>query len=136
MGDLQQVVDSLGQAQHFDFAVLLFGSGEGTNKFADTGAVDIVHLAKVQQDPFLPLGKEVVHGITQSYAAFTEGDSALEVDDRDAIGLTGAEIYAHGKAFPYHLPKKSPGANVGQWLCARNLSKVIARYIRKEEPNP
>jgi len=106
--DLQQVVDSLGQVQQFDLAVLLFGSGEGTDKFADTGAVDIVHLAKVQQDPFLPLGKEVVHGITQSYAAFTEGDSTLEVDDRDAIGLTGAEIYAHGEAFPY-LPKKSPG---------------------------
>jgi hypothetical protein len=47
-----------------------------------------------------------VHRITQSYAAFTEGDSALEVDDRDSIGLTGAEIYTHEEALPF-ISKKS-----------------------------
>ena len=92
-------MDSLGKVQQFDFAVLLFGCGEGTHKFADTGTVDIVHVAKVQQDPYLPLGKQVVDSIAHSYAALTEGDSALEVDDRDAIGLTGDEIDAHRKPF-------------------------------------
>jgi len=93
--DLQKVVDLLGQVQQFEFAALFLGSGEGTDKFADTRAVDIVHVAQVQQDSRLPLGKQIVHGITHRYAAFTESDSAFKVDDRDVIRLTGAEIYAH-----------------------------------------
>jgi hypothetical protein len=36
-----------------------------------------------------------VYGVTQRYAAFTESDSALKVDDRDVIRLTGAELDAH-----------------------------------------
>src|SRR3954447_8657698 len=93
--DLQKVVNLLGQVQQFEFAALFLGGGIGTNKFAYTRAVDIVHVAQVQQDSFLPLGEQVVYGVTQRYAAFTESDSALKVDDRDVIRLTGAELDAH-----------------------------------------
>ena len=93
--DLQQVADFLGQVQQFEFAALFFGSGEGTDKLFETGAVDIVHVAQVQQDPSVPLGEQVVHRLTYSYAALTKGDSALKVGDQDAIRLTGAELYAH-----------------------------------------
>src|SRR5437879_6332979 len=78
--DLQKVVDLLGQVQQLELAALFLGSGEGTDKFADTRAVDIVYVAQVQQDSFLPLGKQVVHGVTHSYAAFAESNSALKVD--------------------------------------------------------
>src|SRR5882672_3586712 len=101
--DLQKVVDLLGQVQQFEFAALFLGSGEGTDKFADTRAVDIVHVAQVQQDSFLPLGKQVVHRVTHSCAAFTESDSAPKVDDRDVIRLTDAEIYAHWVGPSFYL---------------------------------
>jgi len=93
--DLQQIVNLLGQVQQFDFASLLFGSSEGTDKFADTRAVDIVYFAEVQEDSVLPFGKQVAHRITKSFGTFTQGDSAPKTDDRDAIRLMGADIYAH-----------------------------------------
>jgi hypothetical protein len=99
--DLEKVVDLLGQVQQFEFASLFFGSGESTDKLADTRAVDIVHVAQVQQDSFLPLGKQVSHGITHRYAAFTESDSAPKVNDGDVMGLTGAESYAHWERLPF-----------------------------------
>ncbi len=96
--DLQQIVCFFGEVEQLEFAALFLGSGEGTDKFADTGAVDLVHVAEVQHDHFLPLRKQVVHRIAQSYAAFTEGDPATKVDNRDAADLTSTGLHAHWEA--------------------------------------
>src|ERR1039458_7492016 len=50
--DLQQVVYFFGEVEQLEFAALVFASGEGADELADTGAVDIIHVAEVQQDFF------------------------------------------------------------------------------------
>ena len=99
--DLQQVVDSPRQVHQFQFASLFLGSGEGADEFADTGAVDIVHVAHVQQDSFQPFGKQIVHRIAQSCATFTADKSAANVDNRDAIHLMSTELHARWEAPPF-----------------------------------
>src|SRR5208282_2598211 len=116
LGDLQQVVNFLGEVEQLEFAALVLGSGEGADQLADTGAVDIVHVAEVQQDLFLPLGKQVAHGIAQNHAAFAEGDPAAEVDYGNAIHLTSTGLHAHWGA-----SLESAGL---PWTCLIILSSV------------
>src|ERR1017187_4210732 len=123
LGDLEQVVHLLGQVQQFEFAALVLGRRVGADKFADAGAVDIVHVAKVQQDLFLPLGKQIAHRISQNNAAFAEGDPAAEVDNGDAIDLPSTGLHGHwGASLESTLP----------WTCLIILSSVPV-WERSEE---
>ena len=45
--DLQKVVHFLGQMQQFQFALPIADCGEPAHQFADPGAIDIRHIAKV-----------------------------------------------------------------------------------------
>jgi hypothetical protein len=48
-----------------------FGADTGFALLLDTSCEDVIHFVEVQQDFFLPLGKQVMHRIAQGYAAFT-----------------------------------------------------------------
>src|ERR1022692_4271253 len=58
LGDLQQVVNFLSEVEELEFAALVLGRGESADQLADTRAVDIVYVAEVEQDFFLPFGKQ------------------------------------------------------------------------------
>ena len=46
LGDLQQVVDLLGQVQQFELAALVANGGEGADQLADARAVDVGNVAQ------------------------------------------------------------------------------------------
>jgi hypothetical protein len=48
LGNLQQIVNFLGEVQQLQLAALVLGGGERADEFADAGAVDLIHVAEVQ----------------------------------------------------------------------------------------
>jgi hypothetical protein len=95
LGDLKQVVHLFGEVQQFEFATLILGSGEGADQLADSGAVDIVDLAEVQDNLLITFGEQVSNGVAQSDAAFAEGDAAAAVHNGDSVYLPCAKFHAH-----------------------------------------
>src|SRR5271170_4421786 len=50
LGDLQQIVDFLGQVQQLQFAAAVLDRREGADQFTDARAVDVADVAQVQED--------------------------------------------------------------------------------------
>src|ERR1035437_1980468 len=50
LGDLEQVVDLLGEVEQLEFAARIPDRGEGADQFADAGAIDVADAFQVQQD--------------------------------------------------------------------------------------
>src|SRR5215468_10515439 len=116
LGNLQQVVNFLGEVEQLEFAALVFHGGVGADQLADARAVDVIDVTQVEKDLLVAFAKQVAHGIAQNYAAFTEGDAAAAIHDGDAIDLTSAGLHAHWEA-------SLPSAAV-PWTCLINLISV------------
>src|SRR5437868_7137632 len=56
LGDLQQIVDLLGQLQQLQLAALILCGGKGADQFADPRTVDVIHIRQVQQNFLVALG--------------------------------------------------------------------------------
>src|SRR6202011_5600964 len=97
-------------------AALVLGSGERTDQFADTRAVDVVDFGEVEQNLLLSLGEQVAHRIAQNHAAFTQGDATAAVYNCDSIHLPSTNLHAHWEA---SLPPA-----VGPWTCLISFSSV------------
>src|ERR1019366_6714474 len=98
LGDLQQVMHFLGQVEQFQFAALVADGCEPADQFADTGAVNVSDVAKVEQDLLMALPDHVANGVAQYNAAFAEGDTPTQVNDRDAVYLACACFHRHWEA--------------------------------------
>src|SRR5262245_31701589 len=59
LGDLEQVVDFFGEVQQLQLAALVLSGRESANQLADSRAIDVVHVAEVQQDFLVSLGEQV-----------------------------------------------------------------------------
>src|ERR1700719_918624 len=77
--DLQQVMHFFGQMQQLQFAAAVLDGGVGAYQFADTGAIDVIDVPEVHQNPEPLLVEEVSNGGAQQSAAFTEGYAAAQV---------------------------------------------------------
>src|SRR5581483_7886267 len=104
LGDLQEVVDLLGQVQEFQLAALVRDGRISVDKLADSRAVDIGYVSQVQQDILIALRQLFAHQITQLRTSFSQRDPAADVDDGDGINLTYCRLHAHG---PFLLDKTS-----------------------------
>ena len=50
LGDLEEVVDLLGEVEKLEFAAGIFDRGEGADELADARAVDVADVFQVEQD--------------------------------------------------------------------------------------
>src|SRR5216683_3959888 len=116
LGDLQKVVDLLGQLEQFQLAALVLGCCKGADEFADARAIDVVHIGQVKQNLLLSFGEQVAHRIAQNHAAFAQGDATTAVYDCDSIHLPSTNLHAHWEA---SLPPA-----VGPWTCLISFSSV------------
>src|SRR5882724_13095167 len=79
LGDLQQVVDLLGQVEQFEFAVFAPHCGKRAHQFPDAGAVNVGDVAQVKQDFFVSFADQVADGVSQYHAALTQSDAAAHI---------------------------------------------------------
>ena len=98
LGQLQQVVDLLGQLEQFEGRALILDCGVGAHQFTQSRAIDIVHFTQIEQDALLSFGNQVANGVAQLHAAFAEGDPAAEFQNIDAIHFTGSYRSATGNS--------------------------------------
>src|SRR5207302_1232213 len=70
LGDLEQVVDFLGQLEQLELAALIADAGEGAHQFSDTGAVNISYVAQVEQYPVASFAHQILDRLAQHHAAF------------------------------------------------------------------
>src|SRR6266567_2992538 len=85
LGDLQQVVDLLGQIEQLQFATLVLYRGVGADQLADARTVNVVDVPQIEQNFFLPLGEQVFHRVPQDYAAFPQSDPSAAIHNGDAV---------------------------------------------------
>src|ERR1700722_8279416 len=139
LGDLQQVMNFLGQVEQLEFATLITHGGEGADQLANARAVDIVHIAEVQQNLLLSFGKQVANYILEDDAAFAEGDPAAAIHDGDAVNLTCTGLHAHWEASL--APSDGPGTclmsliSVPVWdglICTSSMNERIRKMPRPD----
>src|SRR5215472_5063219 len=71
LGDLEQVVNFLGEVEQLELAALVANGSERADQLADTGAVDVGHVA------------------------FAQGDATAHIDDGNAVYLSRASLHCH-----------------------------------------
>src|SRR5580704_13673000 len=124
LGDLQQVMDLLGQVQQLQLAATVLDGRECADQLADAGAVDVVDVAEIQQNLVGTLCQYIPDRVTDGDAAFAEGDPAAEIQNGNAVHLTSLYFHAHESCSPY-----VPGcAGV---LCLISVSSVPGCNWRK-----
>src|ERR1039457_4364188 len=93
--DLQQVFDALAQTEQLQLPPMVGDRGKAGNELADAGAVDIRHLAQVQQHFLMAGGGQVADGVAKSARALTESDPSTRVHYGHVAYLTGRSFNAH-----------------------------------------
>jgi len=103
LGDLEQVMDSFGEAEELELALLAGDRGVAIDEFADAGAIDIADLAQVEEELLIASGDEVANGIAEKRRAFPEGDTADGIDYGNVTHLAGCETSTHLVDSPWGL---------------------------------
>src|SRR5580704_14793823 len=87
LGDLEEVVNFLGQVEELELAATVANGSKSADQFADAGTIDVVDVAKIEND-FDAAGVEnVANGLAQQGATFAQGDTPAEVHQGDRTGL-------------------------------------------------
>src|SRR6185312_8392442 len=101
LGDLEEVVDLLGEVEELELAAGVLDGGKGGDHFADAGRVDIADVCEVEDDLAGAFGERVADGVAQGDAAFAQGDAAAEIEDGDSVHLPGCYFHAHCDVSPW-----------------------------------
>jgi hypothetical protein len=94
LGDVEDVVDFLGEVEEFEFAAGVADGGEAADEFADAGGIDVIDLGEVEDDFFLAGGDELADGVAELSGFVAEGDASVDVDDGDVADFAGGD--GHG----------------------------------------
>lgn len=95
LGDVEDVLNFLGEAEKFELAAGVADGGEAADQFADAGGVDVIDVGEVENDFFLALSDEIADGIAEVASFVAESDAAANVDDGDVADFAGGDV-GHG----------------------------------------
>src|SRR5882724_2273698 len=79
LGDLQQVVNLLGQVQQFHIPVAALNRGKGTDQLPDTRAVDVIDITQIQQQQVTLVIQQNANRLAQQGAAFAQRDPPAQI---------------------------------------------------------
>src|SRR5690349_16378521 len=80
LGDLQQILDALSEIEELQLSAAVGHGGETRHQLADPRAVDIRHIAQVQQDLLIVFGDQVAQRIAHGAGALTQGNASSYVN--------------------------------------------------------
>ena len=96
LGDVEDVVDFLGEVEEFEFAAGVADGGEAADQFSHAGAVDVIDAGEVENDLLLALGDEGADGIAEIADFIPEDDAAVNVEDGDVGNFASVYLQGHG----------------------------------------
>jgi len=95
LGDVEDVVDFLGEVEELEFAAGVADGGEAADEFSDAGAVDVVDAGEVEDDFFLAGGNKGADGVAQDADFIAQDNAALNVEDGDVRDFAGVDSQRH-----------------------------------------
>src|SRR6266496_1593509 len=83
LGDVEDVLDFLGEVEELEFASGVAHGGEAADEFSYAGAVDVVDAAEVEDDLLLAISNKVADSVAEVADFIPENDAAIDVEDGD-----------------------------------------------------
>jgi len=81
LGDVEDVLNFLGEAEEFEFAAGVADGGKAADQFADAGGVDVIDVSEVEDDFFLTIGDKLADGVAEFSGFVAESDASVKVED-------------------------------------------------------
>ena len=97
LGDVEDVLDFLGEVEELEFAAIIADGGETADEFSDAGAVEVVDVGEVEDDFLFTLGHETVDSGAESAYFGTEDNATVDVEDGDVGNFAGVDCQRHGR---------------------------------------
>ena len=97
LGDVEDVVDFLGEVEELEFASGFADGGEAADQFSDAGAVEVVNIGEVEDDFLFALSYEIVDGGAERADLGTEDDAAVNVEDGDVGDFAVIDSEGHDR---------------------------------------
>jgi hypothetical protein len=91
LGDLDDVVNFLGQAEEFQFATSAADGGVAADQFAYAGGIDVIDLREIEDDFFLAIDQELADGVAELSGLVAQGDASDNVDDGDVADFADGD---------------------------------------------
>jgi len=91
LGDVEDVLDLLGEVEELEFSAGVADGGEAADEFTDAGAVDVVDTLEVEDDFFLALGDEAADGVAEVADFVAEDDASGDVEEGDVSDFAGLD---------------------------------------------
>jgi hypothetical protein len=101
LGDLQDVVNFLGEAVKLKFAAGVADRGKAADQFADAGGVNVIDLGEVEDNLFLAGGDELTNGVAKLSGFVAEGDATDEVEDGDVADFARGDGHRFVSSFGF-----------------------------------
>lgn len=95
LGDVQDVVNLLGEVEELEFASRVADGGEAADQLSDTGAVDVVDAGEVEDNLLLSLIDQAADGVAQRVNFVSEHDAAMNVENGDVGDFAGVDGQGH-----------------------------------------
>lgn len=90
--DLQKVMNLLCKMQQLQLAAFAAHGRVRAYKLADSRAIDVVHVGKVQDNLCVAFLQQLPDRLAQHGTAIAERDAAACVHDHDCAGISGCEM--------------------------------------------
>ena len=94
-GDLEKVMNLLGEVEQLEFAALIADGGERADQLADARAVDVGDFAQVQQYLLFVLVEQITDLVAQHDAAFMQDDASAQIQNGDPVNVPSACFHCH-----------------------------------------
>jgi len=95
LGDVEDVLDFLGEVEELEFAAGVADGGVAADQFTDAGAVDVVDAGEVKDDFLFALGDEMVDGVAEVADLVAQNDASGDVEDGDVSDFAGVDGQGH-----------------------------------------
>ena len=96
LGDVQDVVNLLGEIEEFELAPGVADGGKAADQFADAGGIDVIDVSEVEDDFLLAIADELADGIAQLSGFVAEGDASIHVDDGNVADFARSDVHGSG----------------------------------------
>ena len=87
LGDLKKIAYFLRQVQQLQVPALVLHRRKSADQFADSRAVDVVHVSEIQKNHFPLIFQQSSDGLSKQRAAVSESDLAAQIDNGDLSGI-------------------------------------------------
>ena len=92
LGDVEDVVNFLGEVEELEFASGVADGSEAADELSDAGAVDIVDAHQVEDNSLFAFRDEGANGVAKGSDFVAEDDASVDVENGDVSDFAGFNL--------------------------------------------